>query len=185
MSDPWSWLVVITALPALVIGGSFFHVEVERLRRLAVASAGVMLFAAFAVAVLPQLQALSIRSNALSWLPQGEALVRIDALSSVLLPFAAGLWLLTVAVTPRASLDRGGLRRTAVATLITLVSFLTERAVVPLMLSMGSVWAFASALGDPAHRRQRSVVISYLGFSTLLLAVGVVLLIGPGMHGTA
>ena len=59
----------------------------------------------------------------------GEAIVRIDTLSAALLPFAAGLWLLTVAVTPRAALDRRGLRRTALATLITLASFLTESAV--------------------------------------------------------
>src|SRR5690242_16892006 len=180
MSEPWSWLVVITALPALVIGASFFHVEVERLRRLAVASAAVMLFAAFAVAVLPQVQALSIRSNALSWLPQGEALVRIDALSSVLLPFAAGLWLLTVAVTPRAALDRGGLRRTALATLITLMSFLTESAVVLVLLSFASVWTFLSALSDPAHQAQRRIVAVYLGGSALIFGVGVALLFGPG-----
>ena len=102
----------------------------------------------------------------------------------MLLPFAAGLWLLTVAVTPRASLDRGGLRRTALATLITLASFLTESAVVLLLLSVASVWTFLSALADPAHRHQRRIVGAYLGFSTLLFGVGVALLIGPGVQGT-
>ena len=92
---------------------------------------------------------------------------------------------MTVAVTPRAALDRRGLRRTAVATLITTASFLTESAVVLLVLSTASVWTFLSALDDPAHRYQRRVVAAYLGFSTLLFAVGVVLLVVPGGQNAA
>jgi len=180
MSDSRLWLAGITVLPALVIGASYFRIEVERLRRMAVASAAVMLLAALAVAVSPQLRVLAIRSNALTWLPEGEAVLRIDTLSSVLLPFAAGLWLLTVAVTPRAALDRGGLRRTALATLITLASFLTESAVVLVVLSLASVWTFLSALSDPAHQAQRRIVAVYLGGSALIFGVGVALLVGPG-----
>src|SRR5690348_1487967 len=111
MSDARLWIVAATILPVLVVGASYFRFEVERLRWLAVASAAVMLLATFMIAVSPQLHTLSIRSNALSWYAGEEAIIRIDTLSSVLLPFAAGLWLLTVAVTPRAALDRGGLRR--------------------------------------------------------------------------
>ena len=184
MSDARLWLVALAALPALVIGASFLRVDVERLRRLAVVSAVAMLLAALVIAVSPPLRALSIRSAALSWIPGGEAILRIDTLSAVLLPFASGLWLLTVAVTPRAALDRGGLRRTALATLITLASFLTESAVVLLLLSVASVWTFLSALADPAHQYQRRVVAAYLGFSTLLFGLGVVLLIGPGVQNT-
>jgi NADH-quinone oxidoreductase subunit M len=184
MSDARLWLVALAALPALVIGASFLRVDVERLRRLAVVSAVAMLLTALVIAVSPPLRALSIRSAALSWVPGGEAILRIDTLSAVLLPFASGLWLLTVAVTPRAALDRGGLRRTALATLITLASFLTESAVVLLLLSVASVWTFLSALADPAHQYQRRVVAAYLGFSTLLFGVGVVLLIGPGVQNT-
>ena len=184
MSDARLWLVALAALPALVIGASFLHVDVERLRRLAVVSAVAMLLTALIIAVSPPLRALSIRSAALSWVPGGEAILRIDTLSAVLLPFASGLWLLTVAVTPRAALDRGGLRRTALATLITLASFLTESAVVLLLLSVASVWTFLSALADPAHQYQRRVVAAYLGFSTLLFGLGVVLLIGPGVQNT-
>jgi len=184
MSDAWLWLAGLGSLPALVIGVSFLHIQVERLRRLAVASSLVMLLAAAFIAVSPQLRSISLRTSALSWSPGGEAIIRIDTLSAVLLPFAAGLWLLTVAVTPRASLDRSGLRRTAFATLITLASFLTESAVVLLLLSVASVWTFLSALGDPAHRQQRRAAAAYLGFSTLLFGVGVALLIGPGVRGT-
>src|SRR5215470_5453727 len=145
-SDARLWLAGTTLLPVLVILASYLRIEVERLRRLAVACAAVMLLATIIIAVSPELRTLSIRSSALSWLTEGEAIIRVDALSSVLLPFAAALWMLTVAVTPRAALDRAGLRRTAVATLITVASFLTESAVVLVLLSFASIWTFLSAL---------------------------------------
>ena len=183
MSDTRLWLAVLVALPLLVIAASYVRADVERLRRLAVGSAIVMLFSALAVALSPTARAFSIRSSILTWAPGGEAIVRVDTLSAVLLPFAAGLWLLTVAVTPRAALDRAGLRRTAFATLVTLASFLTESAVVLLLLSVASVWVFLSALADSAHRHQRRVAGAYLGFSTLMFAAGVVLLISPAGQG--
>jgi NADH-quinone oxidoreductase subunit M len=185
MSDARLWLAGLVALPALVIGGSFLRLDVERLRRLAVSAAVTMLLAAVVIATSPPLRAISFRSSALSWVPGGEAIIRIDTLSAVLLPFVASLWLLTVAVTPRASLDRGGLRRTALATLVNLGSFLTESAVLLLLLSVASVLIFLYALVDPAHQYQRRIVAVYLGVSTLLFGVGVALLVGPGEHGPA
>jgi len=180
MNDAWLWLAGIAALPAIVVAASA-RLEAERLRRLSVVFAAAMLLATLIVAISPRLSVVSVRTNALSRLTRGEAIVRIDALSSVLLPFAAGLWLLTVAVTPRAALDRRGLRRTALATLITLASFLTESAVVLWLLSAASVWTFLSALSDPAHRNQRHIVWTYLGGSTLIFGIGIALLIGPGV----
>ena len=184
MSEAWLWLGGLIALPVLVTGATFLPGDVDRLRRLAVISAAAMLIAALLVSVSPRLRNISIRTSALSAIEGGEAIVRVDTLSAAFLPFAAGLWLLTVAVTPRASLDRRGLRRTALATVITLASFLTESAVVLLGLSIASVWTFLSALSDPAHRYQRRVVAVYLGLSTLLFAVGVALLVGPGADDT-
>jgi NADH-quinone oxidoreductase subunit M len=185
MNEPRWWLASLAALPTLVIAASFFRLDLESLRRFAVVAAAAMLLVALVLAVSPQFREFSIRTDALSWIPGGEEFVRIDALSAVLLPFSAGLWLLTVAVTPRAALDRGGLRRTAQATLITMASFLTESAVMLLMLSAASVWTFLSALSDPAHQNQRRIVSVYLGASTLILGVGVVLLIGPGIRNPA
>ena len=185
MNDARLWLGGLVALPGLVILVSFLRVEVEPLRRLAVTSAIAMLLAALVITVSPALREFSMRTSAFTSMSGGEAVVRVDTLSAALLPFAAGLWLLTVAVTPRASLDRRGLRRTALATLLTLASFLTESAVVLLVLSLVSVWTFLSALEDPAHRYQRRVVAVYLGVSTLLFAAGVALLVGPGVQNTA
>lgn len=184
MSELLIWLAVQAALPVLVIGASSVSLDVERLRRLAVASAAAMLLAALGVAAAPRLHGFAVRSSALTWAPDGEAVLRVDALSSALLPLGAGLWLLTVAVTPRAALDRHGLRRTALATLVTFGSFLTESGVLILILSACSVWTFLSGLGDPAHRYQRRVVAVYLGLSTGLLAAGVALLAGPAAANT-
>src|SRR5262249_11175050 len=121
---------------------------------------------------------------ALGGRPGGEAIIRVDVLSAVLLPLAAGLWLLTVAVTPRAALDRGGLRRTALATLITVASFLTESAIVLLLLSAASISTFLAALADRAHQYQRRLVAMYLGLSTLLFALGVALLVSTWVEHT-
>jgi NADH-quinone oxidoreductase subunit M len=184
MSDAWLWVAGLGALPTLVIAASFLRVDADRLRRFAVVSSAGMVVAALAVALSPDLRDFSIRTSALTWAPEGEAIIRIDTLSSALLPFAAGLWLLTVAVTPRAALDRAGLRRTALATLFTLASFLTESAVVLLVLSAASVWTFLAALPGMAHQYQRRIVATYLGSSTLLLGVGVALLVGPGVQNT-
>jgi NADH-quinone oxidoreductase subunit M len=182
MIDVRLWLAGVLALPALAIGASYLPLDVERLRRLAVVSAIGMVLAALAIPLSPALGDFSIRSAALTWAPGGEDVIRIDRLSDVLVPFAAGLWLLTVAVTPRAALDRGGLRRTALATLLTVLTFLTESGVVLLLLWAASVWVFLSALADPAQRAQRRVVAVYMGASTVLLAAGVALLVGPGVH---
>jgi NADH-quinone oxidoreductase subunit M len=180
MSDARWLLAVVVALPLMVIAVSFIRVDVERLRRLAVLSAAVMLLTTIVIAMSPALRAFSLRSSAFTRVPEGEAILRIDALTDVLLPFAASLWLLTVAVTPRAALDRGGLRRTALATVVTLASFLTESAVILLLLSVAAVFTFLTALSDAEYRYQRRIVAAYLGFSTVMFAAGVVLLVGPG-----
>jgi len=184
MNNGWLWLAALVALPGLVVGLSYLRIDVERLRHLAVSSAIVMVLAALAMTIKPDLWSVSIRTTVLSAIPGGEAVVRVNALSSALLPFAAGLWLLTVAVTPRGSLDRGGLRRTALATLLSIGSFLTESAVILLVLWIASVWAFLAALPGRGHRHQRRIVAAYLGASSVLFAAGVVLIIWPMTQGT-
>jgi NADH-quinone oxidoreductase subunit M len=185
MSDAALWLAALVAIPAVIVGLSYLHVDVERLRQLAVSAAVLMLLTSLAAMVNPDLRTVSLRTTLLTAGSGDEALVRVDALSSALLPFAAGLWLLTVAVTPRASLDRGGLRRTALATLLTTLSFLTESAAAILVLWIASVWVFLAALPGHALRHQRRIVAAYLGASSLLLSAGVLLIVWPMTSGTA
>jgi NADH-quinone oxidoreductase subunit M len=185
MTDPRLWMAGLVALPVAVIAASYLRVDVERLRRIAVTAAGLMLVMALAVAAAPALRTFAIRTPSVGALIGGDTWLRVDGLSAVFLPFAAALWLLTVAVTPRASLDRGGLRRTALATLINVAAFLTENAVALVLLSVASVWTFVAALDAPAHRHQRRIVLAYLGGSTLLLGAGVALILVPGGNGPA
>src|SRR5215467_3781171 len=98
MNSSWFWLIAIAALPTLVVLASWFPLDVERLRRLAVTAATLMLVAACAVLASPGIRDFSVRTSAFTWAPDGEAIVRLNSLSTLLLPFAAGLWLLTVAV---------------------------------------------------------------------------------------
>jgi len=179
MSSPELWLGALAGLPALVAAASLFRVEPDRLRRLAVAAAGAMLLTALLPSFAAPLRSFAWHANA------GGALLRMNTLASALLPFAAALWLLTVAVTPHAALDRGGQRRAALATLTTLASFLTESALALLVLQAAAVWIFLAALRDPAHRYQRRIVAGYLGASTALLGAGAALLLWGGSHGGA
>ena len=183
MSDARLWVAGLVALPALVIGASALRIDIERLRRLAVVSAIAMVLAALVIALSPRcatLRSAPPRSRRFPTKKTSFESIR----SRALLPFAAGLWLLTVAVTPRAALDRRGLRRTALATLLTLTSFLTESAVV-LLAVVGSLRVDVPVCaGDPAHRHQRRVVAVYLGASTLLFGAGVALLVSPGVQNT-
>ena len=55
MNDARVWLLVLAALPALVIGASASRLEVERLRRLAVASGIAMVIAALVIPLSPSL----------------------------------------------------------------------------------------------------------------------------------
>lgn len=178
------WLATLAACPATVIVVSYVRLDVERLRSLAVGAASIMTAIALGAAFSPGLRTFSIPTTALAWRAGNESILRIDSFSAALLPFAAGLWLLTVGVTPRAALDRSGLRRTALATLITFASFLTESAVALVVLATASVWTLLAALAAPAHRRVRRVAAAYLGASTVLFAVGVMLVTAPSARGT-
>ena len=113
------WLVTLLAVPAgaALLGSSF--IDAERLRRATLAAACLTLILALAlIAILPATGAMTD-----PWDPSGlfldAPLLRVNALSSLLLPFTALLWILAVGVTPRQSLDRDGLRRTALSTLTT------------------------------------------------------------------
>ena len=183
-NDAAWWLASVAAIPALITGVSYLRVDVERLRRVAVGSAVLMLLTSLATTVRPELREVSFGTSLLTAVSGPGALIRIDALSSALLPFVAALWFLTVAVTPRASLDRGGLRRTALATLLSTLSFLTESAVVLLVLWIASVWLFVAALPGRALQHQRRIVAAYLGASSLFFAAGVVLIVWPMTAGT-
>ena len=67
MSSAGVWLVGVVALPTLAIGASFLRIDVERLRRLAVASAVAMVVATLAIPLSQPLRDVSISTTALTW----------------------------------------------------------------------------------------------------------------------
>jgi NADH-quinone oxidoreductase subunit M len=170
------WLGALAGLPALTAAASRLRLGLARLRRVAIAAAAGTL-------LLSLLPAFSAELRSLAW-PGGAggSLLRVNALSAALLPLGAGLWLLTVAVTPGAALDRAGQGRAALATLTTLLSFLTANPAALVALQAAAVWIFLSALRDPAHLYQRRIVAGYLGASTALLGAGAAGLAWGGGH---
>ena len=174
MIDPRLWLALVAAFPVFIAIATFVRVPVEQLRAAAVVASILMLVAALATSALT--------GFSIQWSGLGPApVLRLDQLSSALVPLTAMVWLVTVAVTPRAALDRGGLRRTALATLATLASFLTENAVILLVLWVVSIWIFLAALGGPEQRHQRRIVLVYHGASSVFLIAGLALLSWPAV----
>jgi NADH-quinone oxidoreductase subunit M len=177
---PLLWLAGLLAWPAVVVAASRLHLETERLRRLAVVSAVGLLGVSVALAFAAH------TGSALPNGPRGPAgfgvgppLLRIDALSEPLPAFAALLWLVTVAVTPRAALNRAGIGRTALATAATLVTFLTEQPLLLAAMWVASIWILLAGLAEPEHRIARRVAAVHLGFSAVLFVAGAVLLSLP------
>lgn len=145
-------IAALLAVPLLLAALSFTRLHVELLRAASVACALLLL------------------GISLWHAPQ------TDPLSSWLLPMAAALWLLAVAVTPKSRLDGAGLRLTALATAVTLAAFSTRD---PLWLALfwtASSGIFWLSLDATAHARARRVAALYLGGSTLVLLAGVALL---------
>lgn len=166
------WFISLASCSLVVVIASVTELELERLRRLAVVCASLLVVLACLPMVRPELAEAQIPWPR-AW---GPSLLRTDALSDLLLPMAAGLWLLTVAVTPRMFLDREGLRRNAIANLSTMLAFASENLVVLTLAWVGSVVLYRAALARPEHQHARRVATVYLGTSTVLFVVGVGLL---------
>ena len=172
------------ALPAVVIGASFLRLDVERLRRLAVASAWRCCWRRSSSPVSPRLRTSrsapprSVGSRRRGHHSHRHALGRPPAVRGR-----------PVAAHGRGDAARGarsgriapdGARHAHHAGLLS--DRERGRAAA---LSVASVWTFLSALADPAHQHQRRIVAVYLGFSTLLFASASRCSSAPGVQNTA
>jgi len=179
---PLPWLAGLLAWPGVVVAASHLRLETERLRRLAVVSAAGLLGASIALAFAAHADTASPGGPG----GGGSPLFRLDALSEPLLAFAALLWLVTVAVTPRASLNRAGIGRTALATAATLATFLTEHPVLLAGLWIASIWILLAGLAEPEHRAAWRVAAVHLGLSAVLFVAGATLVsLSPRTGGGA
>ncbi|MGH0033860.1 MAG: proton-conducting transporter membrane subunit [Myxococcota bacterium] len=179
------WVAVLLGLPALVAVVAALPIPVERARSIATGAGAAMLAWAAAPLFAGELAGDGLAGEGALRLLGDPPLLQVGALSRPLPCLAAALWLLTVAVTPGTSLDRGGLVRTAAATLLTTLGFLTESPGLLLLVWTASVLTFGFGLPTGEHRRARRVALAYLGTSALALGLGVALAFGPGEGSSA
>jgi len=166
------WCAVVLGAPALCVALAWTRLDVERLRSAGIVASAVMLCCASLALLVPELGDWSVAGG----------LLRVDALSTVLPALAAALWLFTVTVTPRMTLDRRSLQRIAAATTITTLMFLSVNPWALLAASVASVLNARGALkpvdGAPLK------IDAYLVGSLALLTAGVVLATAPFARGT-
>ncbi|GIW71855.1 MAG: hypothetical protein KatS3mg102_1397 [Planctomycetota bacterium] len=167
MSGNPAWLVALFGPALLAIVSAALDRDARRVRAMAVGCALVCSAAAMTATLLPALTGLAEQA--------GASALRLDALSQILLPLPPLLWLITVAVTPQAQLDRAGLGRTAAAAGACMLGFLTEW---PALLA--ACWLLSSAVflwgcSRGANPRTIRVLAVYHALGALLFGAGLVL----------
>lgn len=176
MTPPILWLAAIATPPLCVVVLAKLGLELERLRAAAVICACISVTAAAAVLYVPSLGSLRIAWPGNAHPLLGDTLLRVTEFSAPLVLLPSALWLITVAVTPRARLARAGLQRTALATVAATFAFLTESPALLVLLWVVSNWLFLTALSSTEHRRAREVAGFYLWGSATLFGIGVALM---------
>lgn len=165
------WHLGLFGPPLAVAALASVDLDEERLRAGAVAGAAVSFVAAMLVIVIPRLSGVEIDWPWHGGAYLGSHLLRITDLSIALVPLPAGLWIVTVAATPRGRLDRMGLRRTALAAALGTFAFLTDSPVLLAACWIGSTLLFLR--GQPPRARVRSIAGLYLWPSAVLLCAGI------------
>ncbi len=168
------WLTSMTIGPLGVLVAARLDVKTERLRTGAIVGASMLLVTCAMVLVLPELASMRLAWPGTVFPILGGYALQVDSFSAPLIPLPAALWLITVAATPRARLDRAGLGRTALAALFTTLAFLTRSPAILVLLWTISNLIFLRALSSPEHRRPRRVASVYLWTSAGLLFTGII-----------
>lgn len=176
----FAWLIGLLGPPLATSVLALADKRSDRVRSFAIAFAVISCVAAGLVAFIPELSALRVdwpwHQSALL----GPSLLRLSVLSQPLVALPPILWLVTVAATPSTRLDRSGLARTAIATAIGSLAFLSQS---PLLLA--GCWAassglFLSGISVCEDRRAKRVLALYQLVGVLLLVVGILLATSAG-----
>lgn len=164
------------ALPALAAGAAVAGVPERLLRRLAALATGLALAAGLTVTVLWNLTdgTTIARGDRLG----GGALVHIDGLTAVLLPYAAGIALAVVLVRPRRSVDRWSIARKLVGCSATLALFLTAHPLALVMMWIATALPTWQAIrATPGGRGAARVFAIAMVLAVVCMAVGTALLV--------
>ncbi|HVA65587.1 MAG TPA: proton-conducting transporter membrane subunit [Elusimicrobiota bacterium] len=157
------WTAALAALPGAVLAAYALGARGRRLYALAAAAAGLLTVVAAAPLALEFFR------------PMGSGPGNFFLLSTVLVPFAALLWLMTVVTTPSARLDDAGLARTAAACLLGMAAFLTAAPAALVLIWIATSAILAAGHLEPRFEAARRVIFSHLGLSTILLVAGAAL----------
>lgn len=182
ISVPVVWLAGVFGLPLACVLLSRTRMDSGRLRVVAIVIALLLTI----ITTLPFFWA-SLRGfhlHAPAFVPGSGAILRLDELSLVLPTLAAGMWLFTIVATPRIVLGADGLRFTAQSTVFTLAAFLTEHPLVLTVAWAGSAIALRASLMT-TRSKKRHAAGKYLGVSTVLFALGAILITRRTPHGSA
>ncbi len=167
------WLLPLLSPALLLLLAARSSMPTSRLRSWAVWAAAVMSVASFVTVFFG--------GAGISASATYESIADLAPPYRTLFPIPAALWLVTVAVTPRSRLDRLALTRTGLATLTTMLAFLTTNLYAIIALWALSTGLFRNAMSHPAPTPARRAVSSYLGVSLLLLLIGGFALGFPGL----
>lgn len=165
----WLWLAIVVALPLVAIAATLVTSSVERQWRAVTALASLSTIVAALPLVAPPLARFRVVVGAIG----DAAVVRVDALSAPLPTLAALLWLITLALAPRSTIDARSLRRDALATALTTVTYLSEHPLVLVGTWTITALAFTRALREVSVSRARTVTTGYVLASTGAFVLGV------------
>lgn len=163
-------------LPPLVVAAlAQASLPPERLRATALGAAMIALASGLSGLFIPDLAALYIAWPEGAPAALGEAAFIITPLSAPLTPLPAALWLIAVAATPAARLDRLGLGRTALSTATVSAAFMTESPPLLVLAWVATTGLFLRGLSPELHRAVRRNTGGYLWTSAALFTAGVAL----------
>jgi NADH-quinone oxidoreductase subunit M len=174
----WIWLGVVFGLPLGCVLLARTKIDAVRLRIVATIIATLLTAATMVPFFWAPLRGFAL---VLPFLPGSGAVLRLDELSLVLPALAAFLWFFTLVVTPTLALGADGLRFTAQSTLFTLAAFLTSHPLTLALAWAGSVLSLRGGL-TTTRSKKRHAAGAYLAVSTLLFALGAILISIPIEH---
>ncbi|HEX4048174.1 MAG TPA: proton-conducting transporter membrane subunit [Elusimicrobiota bacterium] len=162
------WLGFLALWPGAVLAAYFIGVAGRRLR----------FFATTCAIALTLASSFPLAAELLRPTPSPG---RFPALSLVLLPFAALLWLLTVIVTPSSRRTEAGFARTAASCLLDLAAFSTVAPAALIAVWIASSLILAASHSESRFAEARRIIVAHLGLSTVCLAAGA--LLAPSQWG--
>jgi NADH-quinone oxidoreductase subunit M len=168
------WLAGLLGFPLITALLCSFDDKTDRVRAVGIACAAASCALGLLVYVVGDLQSLDVPWPGQQPTVLGASMLRVSPLSLPLIGLPSALWLVTIAATPGARLDIGGLRRTALATTFGTLAFLTENPVLLACCWIASSILFLKGLSSAEAQRTRRVVKVYQLLGAILLVAGII-----------